>query len=169
MGHKNNDTFMSYISNISGVDVQNIISGRQQDQATIDFLRSMRTHIDFDAPRPKGSSLEDLRYGKPSISQERSVYSASARDRTQGTITSLPLNDRVVRPPPSRAFGQYLKFDQARAKLISLLDQDEQPSLATLLAAMMELARPDPSRWWYPGAAPDPVTAACVCGRVDKR
>ena len=46
MGHKSDDVFMHYISAVSGVDIQNVINGRDPHQALIDYVRSMQPRVD---------------------------------------------------------------------------------------------------------------------------
>ena len=65
MGHKSDDVFMHYISAVSGVDIQNVINGRDPDQALIDYVRSMQPRVDYDAPLRDGSRLTDVVRRKP--------------------------------------------------------------------------------------------------------
>lgn len=176
MGHKSDDTFMHYISRISGVDVQSIMNNEVPDQPTIDYLRSMRTNIDFDAPRPRGSSLTDIQYWHKQTTQEvlplereRQIYHDTARDIFEGSELTVPFGDAVVRGPPSRRLLHYLRFDTPRADYLDLL-ANENPncilSLASVMLPLVEIAKAEQKRWYYPGSPLDESKQSCVCGKT---
>ena len=67
MGHKDDFTFQSYISDTLGIDCQAIISGRPVRQGAVDFFRSVMVGRKTLAPLPPGASLTDKyanRYAK---------------------------------------------------------------------------------------------------------
>ena len=177
MGHKSDDTFMSYISRVSGVDVQSIMNGRTPDQETIDFLRSMRTQIDFDAPRPPQSSLTDLRYWRGdqilgSLAEEKEVYAESLKDIFAGSEMTAPFSGAVDRPPPSRHLLHYLQFDKHRATYIDLSARktsDEGPSLPTMMLPLVGMSATGRKQWYYPGCEPDSSGQCVRCKRMDQR
>ncbi|KAK0303699.1 hypothetical protein LTR82_017447 [Friedmanniomyces endolithicus] len=177
IGHKSDDTFMAYISRISGVHLQAIMNGTEQDHEGIDFLRSMRPQRDLGAPQPGRSSLTDVRFWRTMADDKQeadlqfmeSRVASKSKDtypiRRQRYDDSLdiftgaeevaPFSSTITRGPPSRHLQIYLRCDTARANMIQSFyraDEDSHMRLSDAVAVAAALSVPDPPEWFYPCA-----------------
>ncbi|KAI6914838.1 hypothetical protein KC318_g431 [Hortaea werneckii] len=184
MGHMNDDTFQFYISPVSGVDVQSIILGREQDQDTIDWLCSMRPRLDTTAPPPPGSLLSEPRYWRKSapakkeveMGADASTFHKAVVEHNQrlslfeGTETAAPLSKVVSRPPPSKNLAIYLQYDQARGAVLQHMFDKGRPDcplpLPMSVTLLYQLALQNPPRWRYPGVSLSPSGACIECGKT---
>ncbi|WPH01245.1 Hypothetical protein R9X50_00408200 [Acrodontium crateriforme] len=169
MGHKNDDTFMAYISQISGIHCQNIMAGKAPDQKAVDFLRSMRTGLNT-TRTVAGSSLTDSRFWRTkdtcSSSNDANSDLPLFGDNGEEYLVTQPFSETIRREPPSRQLVAYLRYDKCRAEVAKLFA----PSVAT--TPIMSLSKavetwlgvtdPDPGEVYYPGSEPDPTTGDCL-------
>jgi len=173
MGHKSDDTFMAYISRISGVHVQAIANGQEPDQEAIDFLRSMRTKLNTNAGSAVGASLSDVRFWRSnplSYLDKRLSHTASqtyrprpSHDPTEvnpftGSSFTQPFSSTIARPGPSKHLAIYLRYDQGRAAIMRALYQNAPEQglpLSSVVALYLPLARFDAYGWRYSDAASD--------------
>ena len=97
MGHKSEDTFLSYLSDVSGLNVQDIVNGQKPDHALMETLQSMALSYRVPA-NPPSPEDED-----PDIVPNQAHTSFRAG---------------VVRPTPSAIVQLILKHDTLRAKVV---------------------------------------------------
>ncbi|KAF2865404.1 hypothetical protein BDV95DRAFT_259090 [Massariosphaeria phaeospora] len=71
MGHRDNDTFKHYVSQVVGIDSQSLVLGRAQNQAFVDSQMSMMFKRNLCASVPPGSHLTDV--PKPDLSTIRPI------------------------------------------------------------------------------------------------
>lgn len=146
MGHSNDDVFLAYISRVSGVDTQSIMSGRTPDQQLMNVLQSMTVDLDVEyKPRGRGRS------GVPYTSlEDESTDSEHASDLSG--VRSY--DDPVVRPPPSKRSAALLAADLARQKVVAAFYQDEM-SFQDTTKTLVDLVDPSGHCWHYMEASPD--------------
>lgn len=175
MGHKSDDVFMHYISAVSGVDIQNVINGRDPDQALIDHVRSMQLRIDHDAPLRDRSRLTDVVRRNPNaldFAAQREEYFARDEDIFEGTRSAQPFTKSAHERVRSRFLGSYLRYNKARAKMISSIRKPtgtaEEHPLVEVVQALAVLARPDED-WTYPLTKPSKTYACRRCHRQGTR
>jgi hypothetical protein len=135
MGHKDDDTFMAYISIVSGVDVQNIINQHAPDQPLIDYLRLMQPHIDLSAPVRASSHLTNAsrrNHLDQDYSASRESHFGKPSDIFYSTDTTEPFTTPVKRLESSRFLLSYLRHDKDRAALIHLLQHTRREELVEL-------------------------------------
>ncbi|KAI7489735.1 hypothetical protein KC357_g2124 [Hortaea werneckii] len=185
MGHMNDNTFQSYISRISGVDVQAIINGKEQDQETIDWLCSMRTRLDTTAPRPSGSLLSENRFWRNGVAtvQGSSSFISDFRraiqeheDRVnifEGVEVAAPLTSVVSRPPPSKNLAMYLRYDEPRAAFLKHTFGSVQPlapfAITAAVGAAYQMALQTPPQWRYPGTSLSASGGCVECGKMPSK
>lgn len=100
MGHKSEDTFLSYLSDTSGLNVQDMVNGRQPDHRLMESLQSMALgyRTAADSPSPEDDNLDT------------------------GTTSFL---EGVVRPAQSKAMRLILDRDRLREEAVDLLYSSE--------------------------------------------
>jgi hypothetical protein len=170
MGHKSDDVFMHYISAVSGVDIQNVINGRDPDQALIDYVRSMQARVDHDAPLRDGSRLTDVvRRDSDALDYavQRGDYFAREDNIFEGSDSAQPFTMPACERSRSKFFQSYLRYNKARANMINSIQRTtnaarEQP-LVEVLRSLAVLACPD-GDWAYPSAKPSGSYACFRCG-----
>jgi hypothetical protein len=170
MGHKSDDVFMHYISAVSGVDIQNVINGRDPDQALIDYVRSMQARVDHDAPLRDGSRLTDVvRRDSDALDYavQRGDYFAREDNIFEGSDSAQPSTMPACERSRSKFFQSYLRYNKARANMINSIQRTtnaarEQP-LVEVLRSLAVLACPD-GDWAYPSAKPSGSYACFRCG-----
>ena len=170
MGHKSDDVFMHYISAVSGVDIQNVINGRDPDQALIDYVRSMQPRVDYDAPLRDGSRLTDVVRRKPDApdyAAQRGEYFAREDNIFEGSDSAQSFATPTCKRSRSKFFRSYLRYNKARANMISSIQKTtnatrERP-LMEVLRSLAVLACPDED-WAYPSAKPSATYACTRCG-----
>lgn len=170
MGHKSDDVFMHYISAVSGVDIQNVINGRDPDQALIDYVRSMQPRVDYDAPLRDGSKLTDVvrrNPDAPDYAAQRGEYFAREDNIFEGSDNAQSFATPACKRSRSKFFKSYLRYNKARANMISSIQKTmnvtrEQP-LIEVLRSLAVLACPDED-WAYPSAKPSATHACTRCG-----
>ncbi|KAK3672642.1 hypothetical protein LTR78_007454 [Recurvomyces mirabilis] len=193
MGHKNDDTFQAYISRISGVHVQAIMNGADQDQDTINYLRSMRRDLNVQGPAAPGSSLTDPRFWRNTVDSQASNVSerlehmekrlaytavqtetmrpehdagASKASIFEGSESTKPLSAMVHRPAASKYLKAYLRYDSTRENLIQHFYEqppDEKIPLVAAVSLYLQAALPSSPPWRYPDADPDDNGLCFVC------
>lgn len=176
MGHKSDDVFMHYISAVSGVDIQNVINGRDPDQALIDYVRSMQPRVDHDAPLRDRSRLTDVIRRHPNntdFAAQREEFFAKDDDIFEGSTTSQPFTTLAYQRVRSRFLDSYLRYNRPRAKMISTIQKNsadvvkERP-LVEVLQSLAILASPDED-WLYPSTKPTETYACHQCGQQGTR
>lgn len=175
MGHKSDDVFMHYISAVSGVDIQNVINGRDPDQALIDHVRSMQLRIDHDAPLRDRSRLTDVLRRNPNVQDfatQRKEYFAREEDIFKGTSNAQPFTNSADQRVRSRFLEAYLRYNKARAKMISSIQQRDSTTKENALVEIVQdlavLARADED-WTYPLTKPSETYACRRCDRKGTR
>jgi len=171
MGHKDDNTFQAYIGRASGVDVQAIASGESPDQELVDFVTSMETSVDRNAPLQHGSLLVHARKRNsrpPDDDEPSACVDVDTYNPFDGTETAAPFNSAPVRHPPSRYLLAYLKHDPLRADFVMKADASsttEDQSLHDVVGPLCSMAVPDNAGWSYPGAQPSEDGTCSHCGR----
>ncbi|KAM0719003.1 hypothetical protein Q7P37_004908 [Cladosporium fusiforme] len=175
MGHKSDDVFMHYISAVSGVDIQNVINGRDPDQALIDHVRSMQLRIDHDAPLRDRSRLTDVLRRNPGaqdFATQREEYFAREEDIFEGTSSAQPFTKSANQRVQSRFLEAYLRYNKPRAKVISSIQKQnsttKENALVEIIQALAVLARPDED-WSYPLTNPSETYTCRRCERQGTR
>ena len=99
MGHKSEDTFLSYLSDTSGLNVQDLVNGQQPDHGLMETLQSMvlSYRITADSLNPED---ED-----PSIAP---------------ILKPTSFREGVVRPTQSAAMQLILHRDRLRAEVVQI-------------------------------------------------
>lgn len=175
MGHKSDDVFMHYISAVSGVDIQNVVNGRDPDQALIDYVRSMQTRLDYDAPLRNGSRLIDVVRRDPNaldFAAQREDHFAKEDNVFEGSISAQPFTTIAHKRARSKFLESYLRYNKARAKIISSI---QRPANATKGQPLMEILQPlavlacPDEDWAYPSTKPSAMYACLRCGRQGKK
>jgi len=170
MGHKNDDVFAHYVSNTSGVDIQNVINNREPDQGLIDYVRSMQAHVDRSAPLRDRSLLTDVvrrRTVPLDYDAQRQEYLAREDDIFEGTETPEPFQAPSGQRCHSRFFDIYLLYNKPRARFIKHLPSAENEMqdhlLRDVLPDLLELSLPEED-WAYPLCKPSEEYACRICG-----
>lgn len=96
MGHKSEDTFLSYLSDTSGLNVQDMVNGQQPDNSLMENLQSMV--LSFRGQNEPGKP-DDASIIKP------------AEDFTS-------YQQGVVRPAQSTSVKLILNYDEPRSDLV---------------------------------------------------
>jgi hypothetical protein len=175
MGHKNDDVFAHYVSNTSGVDVQNVINNREPDQILIDYVRSMQAHIDHNVPLRDRSLLTDVVRRRPeplNYAAQREEYLAREDDIFEGTEAPEPFQAPSCQRRRSRFFDTYLLYNKPRARFIGHLpsapDCKQEHLLREVLPDLVELSLPEED-WAYPTCKPSKDYACRICGLEGQR
>ena len=97
MGHKSEDTFLSYLSDTSGLNVQDMVNGLQPDHRLMETLQSMVLSYRVTANSP-GPEHED-----PTITSD---------------LKTTSFGEGVVRPAQSATMQLVLRQDRLRAEIV---------------------------------------------------
>lgn len=167
MGHQNDSTFSFYISRIAPVDIQNIMNDKEPDQLLVDYLRSMRAHMDVAAPRPAGGSLVDDRYYLANSWQEtiQKKVTGCAQGIYNGSREAVPFT-KISRPPASRFLRTCLVYDRPRSRLLTMFQETPAVDVAVLPEIVsLYVESIQSSKWYYPETA---QVASCPCGKASE-
>lgn len=163
-GSQSDYTYMAYISQTSGADVQSIMNGKPPNQDTIDFLRSRRTGLNTKASTEPGKGIADPRWRTVSALQDSMSKSRltltdmeriiSVKDLlSEGYEIATPVINRIIRLEASRALKAYLRHDSARLAIIEFFTSREQKVTLTEAVSIWQ-ATVTSSVCYYPGTAP---------------
>ncbi|KAM0714188.1 hypothetical protein Q7P37_009975 [Cladosporium fusiforme] len=160
---------------IDRVDIQNVINGRDPDQALIDHVRSMQIRIDYDAPLRDRSRLTDVLRRNPGaqdFATQREEYFAREEDIFEGTSSAQPFTKSANQRVQSRFLEAYTRYNKPRAKVISSIPKAEQhykrECSVEIIQALAVLARPDED-WSYPLTNPSETYTCRRCERQGTR
>lgn len=170
-GHRNERSFLSYISDISDVHTQAHFNGKSPDDRTIGLLQSMERNLDMDAQQPPGSQLTDVPVAiftaegqaqYPALEERLSAFRSAKK--LQIDTSSLYEGDvdgsAQSRPSRSRYLECLLRYDQGRKAISELLypkttsEGNVSVSRSELMSYFVDMAGPCKSVPRYPDAVP---------------
>ncbi|GIZ46179.1 hypothetical protein CKM354_000931700 [Cercospora kikuchii] len=185
MGHQHESQFQHYINRFSAVDGQSMVLDRPMEQEIVDRLASMATTVDVNAPKPHRACLTDVgrqdkRAGLRAHRAMRQEYFDSSEAFASATVTKTPEDDKSAqmvkeiargRPPPSKMFQMYLRWDSPRSEIIQMFynrEPDQKAQLEDILEPLASIACPDRTTWRYPRTTVT-TDGLCHCGTRQKR
>lgn len=159
MGHADDNTFQAYISQVSEVDLQNLMSGKPQREQLFDSLRSMAMGLDVTPKAPIWALLSQSKRSIERVSQA-STFPAELRDSytlcpAGGEMGSgdCPTNLTIPSRPLFREFEHCLEYEPERKAVIDAFEKPSAQctSLEHALTALLVLAQPLQKYMFYPG------------------
>lgn len=191
MGHKSDDTFLAYISRISGVDSQSIMHNLPQREETFDFLRSMGMNRDLAAPMPAGAELTVPRRVPPKQPQDHTALK-KARTSEFSAKRALFFDNRHIEAIlddfdedgsaeepeecdapfrlPLRRASKYLeaalRYEPERVKVVENLCRGSTTvSFADAVTPLFEMSTSGNKPTYYPGTCPDSTGRCTLCNK----
>ncbi|KAF2872038.1 hypothetical protein BDV95DRAFT_33231 [Massariosphaeria phaeospora] len=188
LSHNSDRTFQSYVSNIVGIDTQNVVRNLSEDMEHVDFSRSIGFTRDLNAPKPFGATLskhnlhptEDIFQetvaGLPKSSRRvirkkaHTILYMRRRAAHHDNIELVPTEKRCagnetsarVTPEASSIFTHMLKYNTLQASIIDNLWSTDALSLEECVRPILALANPQKFRPWYQQPV-KPPTADMEC------
>jgi len=197
LGHMDDGTGQSYISNTIAIDTQHAVRGEPQNKAYMDFASSVRYKRDLNRPVshtarmnasvPIFTDEEIATFGAKHPDMKRrqllvrmgimklqeSLEAYDLLDAEAGPRHGSEIRTCIAEPSQSRLLKILLVKDTLRQAVITSFWGGQKLSLGEAVQTLSHLAKPDRYQLFYPGLKLRPIEERCpICrqqSKVDRR